>query len=167
VFNFSLFAFCFSLLSGCAGNLPPVSDHATIMVWRSMPGLGPRTNAQLIAADLRQDRDLFLRFYRDARDVGVSDPLALEEANAMRGLMIVAFFDRGVTRELHLFQARGGTPLTIGHGPINLDTNPASAPEYRYRRRDVEALKAWLEKQAPAPPPGRSTPPRPDIPRLR
>jgi len=137
-------------LAGCAGNLPRISDQATISVWRSMPGWGARTGARVIAGDLRTDRQIFLQFYRHAREVGVCDPVALHRSLDARGLMIVQFAESGrVVCELHVLQGRDGRPLTTGHGPIDAAVRGPDCPQYRYRRRDVNALHAWFQARRP------------------
>ena len=137
-------------LAGCSGNLPRISDRAVITVWRSMPGRGLRTGARVIAADLQRDREVFLQFYRDARQVGVCRAVELERSLEARGLMIVNFSERGgVVRELHLLQDRDGQPLATGHGPLDVFAREPNSPEYRYRRADVEALHKWFLNQPP------------------
>lgn len=141
-------------LAGCAGNLPAISDQATISVWRDMPGRGLRTGAKVVVADVRADRPLFLRFYRRTRRVGLDDPIELERGRDARGLLFVQFKEPGrPTIELHVLQDRDGAPLTTGHGPVDVFARVMRSPVYRYWRSDVRALAEWLSEHTPPPPP--------------
>lgn len=135
--------------AGCVGNLPPLSDGAVITVWRSLPGRGLRTGAEVVAADVTDQRDLFLGFYRRTQRVGVCDPIELQRALGARGLMIVQYSapDRR-TVELHILRSAAGTPLTVGHGAIDVFAREMTSPKYRYTRTDVEALADWLDRSA-------------------
>ena len=149
-------------VSGCGGNLPRISDNATIMVWRVLPGHGIRTNTRLVTADLRDERAPFLALYRDTRRVGTCDALELEGRIKATSFLIVQFGGPGrALTELHLLKGGDGQPITTGHGAIDVYAKGPTCPEYRYRLSDVKALDEWLSRQPPPveTPPEREPPP--------
>jgi hypothetical protein len=156
-------------LSGCGGSLPHLPADATILVWRVPAGHGIGANTELVTADPRQHREMFVRLYDRTRRVGTCDPLLLQRDEKARPFAIVQYtHPLSAPVELNLLQTADGRALAVGHGAFDVFAPGLSTPEYRYRLADVQAVMDWLAVQprtAPKPPPP-ATQPAPDFRRI-
>ena len=136
----------FVFTSGCdTKQLPGLKDDVRIAI--SFPTyLSPATDSVMVISDLQENREIFLKFYKSAKQIGTCSPVAVAKKLDGHEVMFISYLDEGIT--FTILQTASGEWLTTGFGSGETLDHPERYPKYKYSRKQLTIIREWHKKNA-------------------
>ena len=111
----------------------------------------PGTRTKVIASDVQEGREAFLRLFNTTQRVGMCNPGEIENSRGACEVMSVSYWGQAVEERVtfYILKNQQGQWITTGFGGVEVYDHPKGFPEYRYTADSVAAVKTWYEAHVP------------------
>ena len=133
----------FILPSGCdTQQLPEIKHNVTIAI--NVPaGKPPTTKRRMVTLDVQKNREIFLKFHKSAKQIGMCSPTALKRKWKADEVMSISYGGGGPT--FTILKTASGRWLNTGYGIMEIIDHPEGFLKYRYSRKHLNKVRHWYE----------------------
>jgi len=136
----------FVFTSGCdTKQLPGLKDDVRIAI--SFPTyLSPATDRVTVISDLQENREIFLKFYKSAKQISTCNPVAVKNKLDGHEVMFISYLDEGIT--FTILQTGSGQWLTAGFSSGETVDHLERCQKYKYSKKQLKVIREWHKKNA-------------------